>query len=101
MPVLRQRCRELADRRRLAGAVDADDENHARRTADVQRSGVSEKRSNLVGKGLSEIAELSARLEPLHELCGRAHADVGLDQRLLEPLPGEVVARVESGRLDL
>src|SRR5207302_7661220 len=99
--VLRQLGRELADRRRLAGAVDADDENHARRSAHVQRAGISEERRDLVGESFAEIAELAARLEPLDELCRRADADIGLDQRLLEPLPGQVITGVERSRLDL
>ena len=38
----------------------------------------------------------AARLEPLHELGGGRHADVGRDQRLLQPLPGLVVGGVEG-----
>ena len=45
--------------------------------------------------------ELVAGLEPAHELGGRAHADVALDQRLLEPLPVLVVAGIEGRRGEL
>ena len=48
-----------------------------------------------------ELAEVGACLEPPHELGGRRHADVGGDQRLLEPLPRLVVAGVERRRGEL
>src|SRR4029077_7933930 len=82
--VLRKLRRELADRRRLAGAVHTDDENHRRLAVDVQRRGLAEERRNFVRKRLTEVAELTARLEPAHELRGCRNPDVRLDQRLLE-----------------
>ncbi len=93
--------RELADRRRLAGAVHADDEDHARPCLHVQRARVAEQLCHLVDERRAEIADLTARLEPAHELGGRRHADVCLDQRLLEPLPREVVRRIERRGSDL
>ena len=67
----------------------------------VERRRLAEKRRDLVRERFAEIAELAARLEPLHELRRRRHADVGLDQRLLEPLPREVVAGIERRDRDL
>ena len=95
-PVLAQLLRELADRRRLAGAVDADDEDHARRRRQVERAGSPNIVGDLLRERRAEVAELVPRLEPADELGGRADADVALDQRLLEPLPGLVVAGVEG-----
>ena len=40
-------------------------------------------------------------LEALDDLRGRASADVGVDQDLLEPLPGLVVKRAAEGRTQL
>src|SRR5262249_20169612 len=56
---------------------------------------------DLLRERLVEVAELLTLLEPSHELGGRADADVALDQRLLEPLPGGVVLRVECRDDDL
>ena len=63
----------------------------------VQRARVAEELGDLLRERVAEVAELAAGLEPAHELGGRAHADVALDQRLLEPLPGLLVAGVEGG----
>ena len=41
----------------------------------------------------ADRALLRLPLEPLDHLRGRAGADVGVDQDLLEPLPGLVVER--------
>ncbi len=89
--VLRELRGELADRRRLARAVDADDEDHGGRVREVERRRLAEKRGDLVGK----VGDPAARLEPLHELGRRADADVAGDQRLLEPLPVGLIARIE------
>ena len=99
--MLAELLRELADRRRLAGAVDADDEDHARLRADVQRRRLAEQLRDLLRERLAEIAELAAGLEPANELGGGAHADVAADQRLLEPLPVLLVARIEGSRGEL
>ena len=49
-----------------------------------------------------ERAVLGLALEPLDHLGGRAGADVGVDQRLLEPLPGLLVeVALEQRRLHL
>ena len=95
MAVLAQSFGELPDRRRLPGAVDADDEQHARIRADVQRRGLAEQRCELLGERLVQVGEVLASLQSAHELGRRAHADVGTDQRLLEPLPRRVVTGIE------
>ena len=92
---------ELADRRRLSRPVDADDEEHARTVVHGQRPGIPEQVRDLVGERLVQVSEVAARLEPADQLGGRPHADVRADERLLEPLPGELVGGVERGRLDL
>src|SRR5581483_6488247 len=97
VPVLAQAVRELADRRRLAGAVDADHEDDARSFPDRERPRLAEERRGLLCKRLVQVAELRPRLEPPDELRGGAHADVRGDQRLLEPLPRLLVLRVERG----
>ena len=49
-----------------------------------------------------EVAFLRLALERLDNLGGGARADVGVDQRLLEPLPGRLVeVALEQRRLDL
>ena len=100
-PVLAELRGELADRRRLARAVDADDEDHGRRRGHVQGRGLAEHRRDLLRQRLAEVAELAARLQPLDQLGRRRDADVGGDQRLLQPLPGRVVLRVEGRDRDL
>ena len=97
--VLRELRRELADRRRLARAVDADDEDHGGRVREVERRRLTEQRGDLVG----QVADPAARLEPLHELGRRADADIAGDECLLEPLPVGLVGGIERhhGRRDL
>ena len=100
---------ELADRRRLAGAVDADDEDHGRVGAqvDVVVAGLGEVGEELrqpLGQRLAagDLALLGLPLEPLDDLRGRARADVGVDQRLLQALPGLLVeVALEQRGLDL
>ncbi len=99
--VLAQLLRELADRRRLARAVDADDEDHGRLLAEVERPRLAEHRRDLLLERLAQIAELAAGLEPAHELRGRADADVAVDEGLLEPLPVLRVAGIEGRRRQL
>jgi hypothetical protein len=100
-PVLAELLRELSDRGRLAGAVDADDENHARRRGQVERAGLAEHVGDLLRERSTEVAELVACLEPADELGGGADAHIALDQGLLEPLPVLVVSGIEgrSGEL--
>ena len=90
---------ELPDRRRLAGAVDPYDEDHARPRGECERRRVAEERLDLVDERVFEVAGHSPSLEPANELGGRRDADVAPDQRLLEPLPRLVVGGVESRRL--
>ena len=100
-PVLAQLLRELADRRRLAGAVDADDEDHRRLVRDVERRRLTEERGDLLRERARELAQVLPRLEAPDQLRGRAHADVRVDQRLLEPLPRRVVLGIERRDDDL
>ena len=51
--------------------------------------------------GLGQIARHTPRLQPPDELGGGRNPHVGGDQRLLEPLPGLLVARVEGRFGDL
>ena len=94
--VLAQLLRQLADRRGLPRAVHTDHEDHARLTGEIERAGLAEHLGDLLGERPVQVGQLVARLEPAHELGGRADADVALDQRLLEPLPVLVVARIEG-----
>ena len=58
---------------------------------------LTEERRDLLGERLAQLGEVLARLETADQLGGRAHADVGVDQRLFEPLPRGIVARIERG----
>ena len=68
---------------------------------DVERRRLAEERGDLLRQRSVQLGELLARLEPADQLCRRAHADVGVDQRFLEPLPRRIVPRVERSRLQL
>src|SRR5205807_3530173 len=99
--VLGEAKRELSDRRRLARAVDADDEQDGRMRADGEAARLAEEARDLVRERLAQIRDVGARLEPLDELRGRANPDVGGDERLFEALPSGLVAGVEGGRCEL
>jgi hypothetical protein len=99
--VLSQAVGELADRGRLARAVDADDEDDARPTVHAEPARLAEERGDLFDERFVEIADLAPCLEPADELGGRGDADIGRDQRFFEPLPGRLVGRIERGRGDL
>ena len=99
---------ELADRRRLAGAVDADHQDHGRLGADVDAPRLAARVSASSSIRRSESA--SPPLEPpsaasrssvSDDRGGRGGAHVGHDQRLLQALPGVLVERREQRRLDL
>ncbi len=92
---------ELADGRRLAGAVHADDEDHGRLRGERERGRVAEEQLDLFCQRLAEVVQVAAGLEPPHDLGRRANADVAVDERLLEPLPGLLVAGVERSCRDL
>ena len=100
---------ELADRRRLAGAVDARDHDHRRALAQVDPrvAGRAPRRRAARRAGACSCSPPESSparrlvLEPLDDLGGRRRPDVGHDQRLLEALPALVVERVEQRRLDL
>ena len=100
--------RQLADRRRLAGAVDAGDEDHRRLRGEVDPvlAGASDlgeqlgqTRRERLSPGYPALGGLA--LELSDDLRGRRRADVGVDQRLLEPLPRLVAQILEQRRLDL
>ena len=56
---------------------------------------------DLLGECFAELRHVTARLEPSDQLGRRTDADVGVDERLLEPLPRRVVGRIERRDLDL
>ena len=95
---------ELADRRRLAGAVDADDE-HDRRPATRRRArlpvevALDEQRRELgADRGLGTVG-VAAPAGALDEVDGQRRADVAGDERLLDlvPLPGRRRRRGSRG----
>ncbi len=106
--LLAQVPRELADRRRLARAVDAHRHDHRRPGPDVDpRVADPRGRRQQLDQALAErLAALELPrgrllLERLHDRCGRARADVGHDQRLLQAFPRLLVEHAEQRRLDL
>jgi hypothetical protein len=99
--VLAQATRELPDRRGLAGAVDADDEDDAGLPVEAEPARFSEQRRGLLGQGLAQLAELLARFQPADELGRRRHPHVRGDKRLFQTLPGLVVRGVERRRREL
>ena len=99
--VLAQLLGELADRRRLAGAVDADDEDHRRALSDLERGRRPKERRDLLGQRGVEVGEVLPGLETPDELGRRANADVRAEQRFLEPLPGGRIRRIEGDRSQL
>ena len=99
---------ELADRRGLAGPIDASDHDHRRRGEQLDRSfgrpgDVGHQLDEAAREGLAalELAALRLLLELLDDLGRRRGADVGHDQRLLQALPRLFVERLEQRRLDL
>ena len=95
-PCAPQLVRELPDRRRLPGAVDADDEDHATGRSATARVGGSPRSVSISSARATPRSPIvAAGLEPAHELRRRRNADIGLDQRILEPLPRLLVSRVE------
>ena len=94
--VLAQLLRQLPDRGRLPGPVDADHEDDAGTGGQVQRPGLAEHLRDLLRECAVQVGQLVACFQPSHELGRRADTDVALDQRLLEPLPVLVVAGIEG-----
>src|SRR5207253_2108200 len=74
-PVLAELGGELADRGRLAGAVDADDQEHAGPLLQLETAGLAEHPRDLFLKPRGEVVPVTAGLEPLNELGGGGHAD--------------------------
>src|SRR5205823_2321662 len=70
----------------------------ARALVHVEGARLAEHRRGFVGERLGEVADLAARLQSPDELCRCRNAHVSCDERLLEPLPGLVVGRIERGR---
>jgi hypothetical protein len=58
---------------------------------EVERRRLAEERGDLLREGRIQLGEILARLEPADQLGGRPYADVGVDQRFLEPLPRGIV----------
>ena len=91
---------ELADRRRLPRAVDADDEDDRRRP--IERQALLALDRDELGHDLLQpldellLARGLALLQALHDLDSRRDAAVGGDQRLLDPFPRLLVARIEQ-----
>ena len=99
-PRLAQPVRELADRRRLARAVDAHDEHDGGRPP--ERQALLAVDADQVGHDLLQALEQRlaarglARLQALDDLDRGRDAAVRRDERLLDALPRVVVARVEE-----
>ena len=96
---------ELADRRRLADAVDADDK-HDRWLRREQEHGVlhlEDAREDLhellfhLGAG-AQLLELDGLAQLGDGLCRRFHAGIGEDERFLEVLEKFLVARLIGGK---
>ena len=77
------------------GSVDADHEHDARTGVEGEDRRAPEQRFGFLCESILELTQLPARLQPAHELGGGGDAHVATDQRLLQTLPGLVVARVE------
>ena len=96
---------ELADRRGLAGAVDADDEDD-RRTARRPPSAGSRRDRAATSSAASSVrmaasgAGVAIPAGTLDEVDGEGGADVAGDQRLLDVVPGRSLAgrRCRAGR---
>ena len=74
--VLAELLRQLADRRRLAGAVDAHDEDDARAAVERERGGSPKSSAISSASAAVQVGDLAACLEPPYELGGRPHAHV-------------------------
>ena len=88
LPGRLQQVRELADGRRLAGAVDADDQRHVRMVP-VRRGRLDgvEDAPNLSLTRSRRLSPCRARAaDRVDDAFGRGHADVGRDQQLFERL---------------
>ena len=96
MAVLREPRRELADRRRLPGSVDTDDEDHPRQvTVHGERRRLAEEKLDLLRERVGQRPELTTRLEPAHELGRGRDPDIAANQRLFETLQCFIVSRIE------
>ena len=73
----------------------------ARGVSPPATSASSSTRRSRTASAAADAARLDLRLEPPDDLGGGLRADVGEDQRLLEPLPGLVVELLEEARAEL
>src|SRR5581483_97595 len=98
---------EFAYRRGLAAAVHADDQNHRRRTGDMQLgAGEREKPFDVFAEARNDLVArapqllLGHRLQAGEDFRGRGHAEVSGEQKLLELFPdlgGYRLARPAQG----
>ena len=91
---------ELADRRRLAGAIDTHDEDDRRAARSrgprrpVQVPLDEERRELVADRGLGSIG-VAATARPLDEVHGQRRAHVARDERLFDVVPGRAVDAAE------
>ncbi len=95
--------RELADRRRLARAVDADHHHDAGAVRrQMQQLVGSEHRDDLIAEQRNWVgAGRVVRLDARHEIGGALRPHVGLDQQVFELAPSSVAHAALEQRLDL
>ena len=103
--------RELADRRRLARAVHADDQHDVRLAVRVDLQWLRDRREDLEHRGtqraeqglqVAEFLALHALAQRAEDLLGRLDADVGRDQARLEfveDLVVDLAARQQVGQV--
>ncbi len=102
-----EHAREPADGRGLAGAVDADHEDDARRTVGALRRDRAvvrrvDRRQQLLAQDrlgalrVGDALDLDPGTEALDQLLGRRDADVGGQQGVLDLLPGVLVETVPA-----
>src|SRR5262249_13991509 len=93
-----QQVRQLPDRRRLSGAVDADDEYDFRRLRDGNRR--VDRAEDAVDLAFDQVAEARAVtglcLHGRDDGCRRRHAEVGGNQQLFERVERVDVERARS-----
>jgi hypothetical protein len=96
--------RELADRRRLAGAVDPDDEQDRRAalrrgTGRPVRVARDQQVRELGADRRFRTARVTAAAGTLHEVDGQGGTDVTGDERFLDVVPLRIVAAEETAEL--
>src|SRR5215207_658557 len=91
---------KLSDRRGLARSVDADDEDDTGALRDGQAA-IAVSRDELGHNFLESLDELLLRrglalFKASDDLDRRRNTDIGLDERLLDPLPRSVISWIEQ-----